>query len=77
VAVRAPTAGDVDQHDFVAETRVRIRNDLAFKIGKTEVEWLGGILDTGVLIGVGWFGETLRARLLRPESRDHAGIFLC
>ena len=68
MTVRAPASGDVDQHNFTAETRIVVGNHLAFEVGKIEVERLGVVLDAGVMRRVGRLGQALRASFGRPDG---------
>ena len=53
VAVRAPAAADVDEHDLAAKLRVVVRHDFPVEVGEAEAERLRRILHARVDSRVG------------------------
>src|SRR5258707_12386830 len=56
MTVRAPTSGNVDNHDLVPKSRIGIRHKPAGEIRKAEVERLVRILHSRVVCRIGRLG---------------------
>ena len=70
MAVGAPGAADGYDDNLAVKLRVGVGDELAFEIGEAEGEGLGGILDGGLLGGLGGRGEVLLAGVGRASCGE-------
>src|SRR6516165_1936380 len=68
MAVRAPTAGNVNEEDLALEPLVRVGDYVSVQIGESEGKRLRRIFDAGMLVVIGWHVQALGARLLGPDG---------